>query len=344
MLPHTGPNSNSGNAPSAFVVPKYTIVDLGATVVPAAINNQGTVVGSSASGAFAYRNGAMQPLSAPAGDSSFTRALDVNNEDVIVGYSVSTSGTRRALLWNGSSVTDLGGLQGSTGNEATAINDQGEIVGHSTMGFGADVCNGPAVQFDGHGGATTFSDSNLQNAVPNAVNNNGVFAGGYCVPSAGYDASVAFVNPPFQRLAGPGIDPDDCGRPNYQANDGNNSGSVVGIYQQGDRYNNCGEYHGFVYNAGTYVDVPPVDQDTYSNALAINDDGVVVGESGPHALLYADGKSYDLNKQLTGAGCELWTLASAADINKNGEIVGRGYIGGTNGVEHGFLLVPASSP
>lgn len=71
-------------------------------------------------------------------------ALDINNADQIVGYSWTTDAstdplgipTTHAILWNGTTMTDLNSLldldavsEGWTVTQATGINDQGWIVG-----------------------------------------------------------------------------------------------------------------------------------------------------------------------------------------------------------------------
>lgn len=194
-----------------------------------------------------------------------------------------------------------------------------------------------------------FSDSNLQNADANAINDSGVFVGGYCLT---VDEFMPFAYPPFQALVGPGLYSDSCPGVTgneFEASDINNAGTLIGSYRVGySNYNNCGPLHGFVYAHGTYSDVPAPgsDQTVQTQALGINDEGWVVGNAartvGPlpsNAILYVDGVSYDLNSRLVGAGCEAWTLTSAVDINANNVIVGTGYIGG---VEHGFMLLPQS--
>ena len=87
---------------------------------------------------------------------------------------------------------------------------------------------------------------------------------------------------------------------------------------------------------------------TYSNALSVNDAGVVVGiatvndgfQSG-HAFLFDGEEMTDLSVlpsvQLAG-----WSeLTRAIDINNNGQIIGIGIL---NGQQRSFLLTPVPEP
>ena len=79
-----------------------------------------------------------------------------------------------------------------------------------------------------------------------------------------------------------------------------------------------------------------------SIALGINDDGVVVGvsclsaSSSCHAVKWENGSIVDLNDEVST--CPEWELLAAVAINNDGQIVGRGVIGGE---ERGFLLDPS---
>ena len=79
-----------------------------------------------------------------------------------------------------------------------------------------------------------------------------------------------------------------------------------------------------------------------SEALAINDEGLIVGVSevggGRFATLWRDGAAFDLNALIDPASG--WTLAEARDVNASGQIVGYGTL---NGQTRGFLLSPIAA-
>ena len=86
--------------------------------------------------------------------------------------------------------------------------------------------------------------------------------------------------------------------------------------------------------------LPPLSGDTGSAAWAINNAGVIVGQSlsaggTVRACLWRKGKPVDLNTLLPdGSG---WTLTDANALNNMGWIVGSGTLGGK---PHAFLLTP----
>jgi probable HAF family extracellular repeat protein len=100
------------------------------------INDAGQVVGLSdtangQSHAFSYQNGTMQDLGTLGGSTS--NAFGVNNLGVIVG-DAQTSGNaaQHAFVYQNGVMTDLGSLGGTS--SATAINDNGMIVGNAQVG------------------------------------------------------------------------------------------------------------------------------------------------------------------------------------------------------------------
>jgi probable HAF family extracellular repeat protein len=110
----------------------------GWTMVQAhAINQEGHIVGTQqqtpgqgATIAFLFADGANQSLGLlPNASNSY--ALDVNNRDVAVGYCDTTTGWTACLFDGGAGPVDLNRLihvSGWTLQQATAINDAGEIV------------------------------------------------------------------------------------------------------------------------------------------------------------------------------------------------------------------------
>ena len=98
------------------------------------LNNNGHVVGVSGDEGFFWRGGSMYPLGHLGGGSS--EAVDINNNDVVVGNSATSSGTH-AIRWSlvdGAGVMlDLGTLGGAN-SYAVAINDAGQVIGYSETG------------------------------------------------------------------------------------------------------------------------------------------------------------------------------------------------------------------
>jgi probable HAF family extracellular repeat protein len=107
---------------------------------------------------------------------------------------------------------------------------------------------------------------------------------------------------------------------------------------------------GFIWSeaAGT-VEIAPLQEDSYAIAYAINDAGVVVGQSfggpeGSRAFIWFEGKSYDLN-QFLPSGSPLY-LVYAEGINDRNEITGQacvlvdGACPAMGAVTPAFLAVP----
>src|SRR6185369_8680200 len=95
---------------TAALAQRYRVTDLGAlragSAVPAAMNNNGQVVGRSGhphgemTHAFLWTGGRVHDLETlPGGD--YSAAFDVNNFGDVVGYS-NTGGNLRAFLWTSS--------------------------------------------------------------------------------------------------------------------------------------------------------------------------------------------------------------------------------------------------
>jgi len=120
-----------------------TTTDLGAlpggTSAAIALNEQGQVVGASAtstlrdpqSHAFWWHNGTMQDLGTLGG--TWSVAHDINDRGQIVGASsLRDGGKTDATLWQNGTITDLGPLDGIR-SEAYAINEHGQIVGNRVV-------------------------------------------------------------------------------------------------------------------------------------------------------------------------------------------------------------------
>ncbi len=150
-----GYSNLTGNARSAAWV--YTgagLVQLpdfgGARSFAEAINNDGVIVGSSYTGdfsesehAFRYDNGVLTDLGT-LGTSSVAR--DINEAGLVVGSSEDANGVRHGVLWTPNQMVTLDIVPGFAEGEATAINDDGTIVGRS-MTFGSPPSSAAVVYF-----------------------------------------------------------------------------------------------------------------------------------------------------------------------------------------------------
>jgi probable HAF family extracellular repeat protein len=141
-----GGAAQANNISHAFLYSNGTMQDIGtlggARSGAMGINNASQVVGySEFSGApnrhaFLYANGVMADLGTLGGADSL--AWDINNSGQVVGESgVGPGSDLQAFLYSNGMMTSLGMLSGSHASTALAINDLGQVVGHS-LGSSAD--------------------------------------------------------------------------------------------------------------------------------------------------------------------------------------------------------------
>lgn len=109
-------------------------------VRPTAINNAGQIVGSMGSSpgrAFLWDGGQYIDLGIPAGG-TFSQALAINNNGVVVGYwgnGISGNPAWEGFVWENGVMTRLGPILGQPESRANDINDIGQISG----AFGASL-------------------------------------------------------------------------------------------------------------------------------------------------------------------------------------------------------------
>jgi uncharacterized repeat protein (TIGR02543 family) len=126
------PGDSTGHA---FLYSDSVMADLGRSSDARGINASGQVVGkfetAGAGRAFLYSGSSLVDLGTLGGRDS--DAFGINTSGHVVGNSRKADETQRAFLYANSRMTDLGTLGGVGSSYATAINDNGQVVG------GADV-------------------------------------------------------------------------------------------------------------------------------------------------------------------------------------------------------------
>lgn len=319
----------------------YQITDLG-NVTLKAINNLGSIVGNDSNSGFLWKGGVFAPL-VPSDGSGFPFIPnDINDLDEIVGAKGSLSG-EAAYRWTAG---QFSALQPSTNtltpySQALQINNAGQIVGSYVTGASSGGGVWRATTWQG----TTFSsDLQLQTLRGNypsaqsvetygiAQNNLGTVVGWSKAADSNFDA-FTFSNNVMSAVIVDGVDMHGA-RPT----DINDNGVIVG----GDYFDRA-----FVLSGNSIRKLEFIGG-TYSNALSVNDAGVVVGiatvndglQSG-HAFLFDGEEMTDLSLlpsvQLAG-----WSeLTRAIDINNSGQIIGVGIL---NGQQRSFLLTPVPEP
>jgi probable HAF family extracellular repeat protein len=119
----------------------------------------------------------------------------------------------------------------------------------------------------------------------------------------------------------------------------NDVGQVVGTSDTaGDA-----SFHGFLWQQGHITDLGTVTGDAYSSAIAIGNNGLVLGVSisasfSPRAALWRNGTAIDLNT-LVPQNSALY-LESACSINAQGEIVGFAALKSNPNESHAYLARP----
>ncbi len=164
------------------------------SAVALGINDAGQIVGYSQTQTggrgWIWQNGSMTALSTLAAG---TIPSAINNSGTIVGYSIpAIGGFTRALRWLDGAVADIGSLPGDPNSAASAISDDGRIVGSSYSDVGAHGAlwqNGQVIDIGSFGGGG-FTD-------PRGVNANGQIVG-RAFTAGGALHAVIWQAPPLQ--------------------------------------------------------------------------------------------------------------------------------------------------
>ncbi len=330
-----------------------------------AINEAGDIVGSTSNngyqeGFFLKANGGgsptetylgvLAPRSACGCDGTYSTAWDLNNSDVVAGFSSNGLpgryfGGKEAVTWEplkaktstaeavSRGAFNYGGgcnfsltydVEEACSDSANAINDSGELAGEG------EYENEPGYSFFPF--ILPAGQAKLSTGTEDMLYFNSELFGEY--EARGLNASgqtVVWPNPAEpNNKDGSAVFPGGASVPfASDIHDGtyhpiNDKGWVVGT----DNTNFI--FHAKLLENGKVIELPPLPGDTESFAAAIDNNGDVVGssrtsETCPHAVLWRHGaytKPVDLNKLLpAGTG---WLLLGATDINDNGQVVGEG--------------------
>jgi probable HAF family extracellular repeat protein len=286
-----------------------------------AINNFGTVIGLTSfqgfNSAIMVKNGVVTYLDP---DEIGLGVWAINDNDKITGFSYLGNDYFHAFLWENGTITDLDqGVENYSWGYA--INNSGIVVGHRGLGQSAEAVqwqNGTSMLLNPNPGSGNSS-------IALGINDQGQIV--ISENSTSTTTSYLWQNGGFTQL--PGID--------FGVSDINNIGQIAG----GSRLTQGGQFQACVYFNGVITHLGTLGEE--SNAVAVNDNGVVVGNSyisgQARPFLWDSGVMIDLNDLLEpNSG---WILNEVRGINNHGQIVGNGYF---NGLPRGFILSPIRYP
>jgi probable HAF family extracellular repeat protein len=328
----------------------YSVQDLGALVNLSGrsdsgtygINEAGAVCGVNVTNgsyhAMVY-NGSWTDLGTLGGAESLAAAINASGQ--VAGYSQAADGSTNAFLWtpggkdgvaSNPQMKNLGNL-GSPACEGFSINSSGQITGYSDL---SSSPTGLQHAFLYSGGK--MSDLGVRLTVLVNSYGYGINALGHVVGLA-YDATFTAPHAFFFD----GSHAMDLGLFGGQGSSAlaiNDQDNIVGYYTDTNSLD-----RGFSYLRGTMTDLGTLGGG-FSYPLALNNSNAIVGGSYVdanntiyHAFIWTNGLMADLNGLLDQSGAG-WTLIEARGINDAGQITGVGSIAGVN---HAFLLTPAST-
>jgi probable HAF family extracellular repeat protein len=252
------------------------------------------------------------------------QAMEVNDRGQVVGV----AGGNRAFLWQNGSKVQLGALGSGTASTALALNEAGQIVGHSAL---TTPPSGAHAVLWSNGGITDLTPDLPANQTAAA---NGINEAGQVVMNIYYGSALLWQNGVTTPLG-------HLGGGSSAANDINDSGIVVGSSVTDDLTQLGFMAHPFKWQNGVMTDLGLLPGDEDGGAAAINSSGHIVGSSGRtdpetyesfyRAFLYRNGT-------MTALPVPSWE-AYAGDINDAGVVVGSMRAGGGFSKWHGWVYI-----
>jgi len=310
--------------PSSYTVAAVPPISGGAYCKVAAINNNGVVTGFSYitgghAHAITYDGTTLVDLGTLGGNDSYGYAI--NNSNVVVGWSYNGSGTERPFAATSGTMSDLITTSIYDSGNATAINDNGVVVGCQTFsGFVAHSCSWS-------GGVTT--DLYSGGIVPSTNELYAINASGEMCGEAG-PSNTAWITTSTGYYSLGNL----AGTSQGAAQAINILGEVVGAMPTGSGSK------AFLWkpsvpfgSSGTLVDLGNISSAAYTSAAAINSWGEVVGMSGSHPFYWYAGIMTDLNTKISG-----YTITEVHGINDKGQIAAFGLDSGSHFVS--LILTP----
>lgn len=301
-----------------------------------------------------------------------TETRDPNGEDFCgtAALGLTHSGnTCVPFLWQNGAMVALPRLRNSAGTEgsngvALQINDFGLVAGTAENGEVDSTCPGASVspqtiEFRPVIWMKSFPWSQVRlqelatvdgdpDGIAFAINDLGEAAGasGTCGPFNAIEQNnltplhaVLWQNGKAIDLGSLGGDGKFAG---IYATGLNNAGQVVGTSDTKDD----ASFHAFLWQQGHITDLKTVPGDSYSSAVSIGNNGLVLGVSisasfSPRAALWRNGTATDMNT-LVPQDTALY-LESACSINDKGEIIGFAALKGNPSESHAYLAKPIAN-
>jgi len=365
---------------NAFAQNAYKVTDLGVLPskeesVPAAINGQGLVAGTSSaetSGEAAFRYNPNNPV--PMEDIGLSsrgvisRGFGINNTGVVVGDSAfiasqtAASAVRHATLFGDGSRIDLGTMTKQTYSRANSINGFNQVVGFS--GPALDTPKSRAFFWSKSTGMIDLGTLGGAYAQAFAINDSGFITGNSQLRATDSQAIHAFLSPSPLGAGAIGMrDLGTLGGPFSYGMAINAKNHVVG-YSAINKVDS--RVHAFWFdgtgmkNLGSLAPNSSTPLEDQSVALGVNSSDRVVGytylpainpstdpavQPGTSpvrqvAFVWSQGSMTDLNK-LIGTAAETYHINSAMAINDNGQIVATALSKAT-GTRRAVLLTPSN--